>query len=129
MNGQKPKMRFIAMFYLMVFSSALLLSGILNHQRSPLPLDEREAQSLVFSTSADSIPVSGLNASAEANENPPEVSEQDDRPDMSPFLFSFNFTSILQWVFGLTTQRISVNAEPALSVQHNIWLSVRSLRI
>lgn len=122
-------MRLITMFYLMVFSSALLLSGVLNSRQGTLPvLPGEKTRSLVFSASPDSIPVSGVNASVETP-RAPAITEKDEKPDEPPFLLTFSFTSILQWVFALPSRNLSLHSEPALSAQHDIWLVVRSLRI
>jgi len=131
MNNQNPKMRLIAMFYLLVFSSALLLSGVFDSQRSAFPVSKEKKDALVFASSPDSIPVSGVNASAETNPSASEITDQDDKSatDLAPYIFSFTFTPVIQWFFGLTSKKLSLRAEPATATHSNIWLSIRNLRI
>lgn len=123
-------MRLIAMFYLLVFSSALLLSGVFNGERSAFPISKEKKGALVFSASRDSIPVSGVNASAEVNPSTAEITDQDEEPtDLAPYIFSFTFTPVIQWFFGLTSKNISLRPEPASATRSNIWLSIHNLRI
>lgn len=127
MNSQTPKMRLIAMFYLTVFASALLVAGWLN-SRQALPDSAGKAPALVYA-STDSVPSASVNPSLEPGESGPEV-PKNNKPDGSPLSFSFNFTSILQWILGLSAKSISLNAKPVLQpASQNIWLSVHNLRI
>lgn len=117
-------MRLIAMFYLTVFASALLVSGLFNSQR--IAPRAGEAKSLVYAS--DSIPQVDVNPSIEPGESAPEIPKN--KPAGNPLSFSFNFTSILQWILGLPAKSLSLNSEPAIvPVRQNIWLSAHNLRI
>lgn len=115
------------MFYLMVFASALLVSGVLNSQQN-FPGAAAKAKTLVYA-STDSVPSANVNPSIEPGESGPEV-PKNNKPDSGPLSFSFNFTSILQWILGLSAKSIVLDARPSLQpATQNIWLSVHNLRI
>lgn len=120
-------MRLIAMFYLTVFASALLVSGLFSSQRvTSHPVSKTKV--LVYASSSDTLPGAGVTASMEEAEPGPEVPEND-KQDGSPLFFSFNFTSILQWILGLPSKSISLNSQPTPPAGQSIWLSIHNLRI
>jgi|GEM_PF-6050139 len=119
------------MFYLMVFTSALLLSGILGGQHSLLKSPKGKPTSMVFATSPDSLHiVKGINVSAEPGSGSEDISEQDNKQDFIPLDFNFGFNSLLQWFFRLPLKNLSqANPQPASPAQQAIWLSIHNLRI
>jgi hypothetical protein len=119
------------MFYLGVFMSALLLSGLLGGQPTLLRDSKGKPTSMVFSTSPDSIHiVKGINVSAEPGSGSEDISEKDNKQDFIPLDFNFGFNSLLQWFFRLPLKNLSqTNIQSVTPTQQAIWLTIHSLRI
>lgn len=114
MNSQASKMRLISMFYLMVFASALLFSGIFNSQKEVLSMTKGKS----------------INVTAEPGSDSEDVAEGDEKPGFSPFEFDFSFSSLLQWFFRLPVKNLSVKSHShTTTAGQPIWASIFSIRI
>ena len=131
MQSQVSKIRLISMFYLAVFTSALLLSGILGGQHGLLGNSKGKPTSMVFATSPDSIHVvKGINVSAEPGSGSEDINEQDNKHNFIPLDFNFGFNSLLQWFFRLPLKNLSqANPKSVTPTQQALWLTIHNLRI
>ena len=131
MKSQVSKIRLISMFYLTVFTSALLLSGVLGGQHGLLRGPKGKPTAMVFATSPDSIHVvKGINVSAEPGSGSEDISKEDNKQDFIPLDFNFGFNSLLQWFFRLPLKNLSqANLQSATPTQQAIWLTIHNLRI
>ncbi len=100
MNSQTPKMRLIAMFYTHGICIRVIGVGLIQQPTRHFASGQQNQGALVYASSSDTLPGAGVTASMEEAESGPEVPEND-KQDGSPLFFSFNFTSILQWILGL----------------------------
>lgn len=128
MRDQVSKMRLISMFYLAVFASALLLTGLMGSQKDILPMAQKST-TVLFSSATDTVPpIKNIHVSAEPNSE--DATEGNKKHDLVPFEFDFSFSTLIQWFFKLPAKSLSeATSHPAAGTQKQIWLSVHNVRI
>lgn len=125
MQSQSSKMKFISMFYLLVFTSALLLSGLLSSQQ-PTGNQANGKRAFIKSVADSTNSVKQLPIITEPTE---DSDEADKGNHLIPFDFNFNFNSLIQWFFKLPTQHLSYSTGQKNAPTQKRWLTNQDLRI
>ncbi len=100
--------RFVAGFYLVLFAVALLFSGS-SGLLSPIGFNSGHSQ-VLHTVELDSLSpaVDVVSVSPSVIEKKSESLGKPEKSDDSPYEFEFNFSAVLQWVFGFVVRYIPV---------------------
>lgn len=93
------------MFYLTVFISGLLLSGLFNIKQNSLSISQNKNVTIIPTNSDSASFTSGVQISTEPIPGHEDLNKSDKRHQFSPFELDFTFHSLLQWFFRLPVKK------------------------